>query len=73
MKLNINSTSAQLYRWFYATEQMPQSLCPYFWKLVLMWVFILPYTILSLPVILMDLKDPDRRTTGERAGVGFFI
>jgi hypothetical protein len=73
MKLNINSTSAQLYRWFYSTTQMPQSLCPYFWKLVLMWVFILPYTILSLPVILMDLKDPERRTTGERAGVGFIM
>lgn len=72
MKLNINSTSAQLYRWFYVTTQMPQSLCPYFWKLVLMWVFILPYTILSLPVILMDLKDPEPRTTGERAGTGFF-
>jgi hypothetical protein len=73
MKLNINSTSAQLYRWFYATQQMPESLCPYFWKLVLMWVFIVPYTILSLPVILMDRKDLERRTTGERAGTGVII
>ncbi len=73
MKLNVNSTSAKLYRWFYATRVMPQNLCPYFWKLVLMWVFILPYTILSLPVILMDLKDPDQRTTGERAGMGVII
>ena len=73
MKLNINSASARLYRWFYMTQLMPQSLCPYFWKLVVMWVFILPYTILSLPVILMDLKDPETRTTGERAGVGFII
>jgi hypothetical protein len=73
MKLNINSISAQLYRWFYATQQMPESLCPYFWKLVLMWVFIVPYTILSLPVILMDRKDPERRTTGERAGMGVII
>lgn len=73
MKLNINSVSARLYRWFYATAKMPQSLCPYFWKLVLMWVFILPYTILSLPVILMDLKDPDSRTTGERPGIGAII
>lgn len=70
MKLNINSVSARLYRWFYSTAQMPQSLCPYFWKLVLMWVFIVPYTIISLPCILMDLKDPDHKTTGERAGVG---
>jgi len=70
MKLNINSISARLYRWFYSTSQMPQSLCPYFWKLVLMWFFIVPYTIISLPCILMDLKDPDHKTTGERAGVG---
>ena len=73
MQLNINSRTAQLYRWFYANSKMPQSLCPYFWKLVLMWFFILPYTILSLPIILMDLRDPERRTTGERAGMGFII
>jgi len=73
MKLNFNSNSAKLYRWFYATTQMPQSLCPYFWKLVLMWVFILPYTILSLPLILMDLKDPESRSMAERPGMGFII
>lgn len=73
MKLNINSVSARLYRWFYATSVMPQSLCPYFWKLILMWVFILPYTILSLPCILIDLKESDYKTTGERAGVGLIM
>jgi apolipoprotein N-acyltransferase len=70
MKLNLNSVSARLYRWFYATSQMPQSLCPYFWKLVLMWIFILPYTILSLPTILTDSRDFDDKTTGERALMG---
>lgn len=73
MKLNINSISANLYRWFYATSKMPQTLCPYFWKLILMWVFILPYTILSLPVILMARKDTEHRSTGERAGIGVII
>jgi len=73
MKLNINSTSAQLYRWFYATPTMPQSLCPYFWKLVIMWLLILPYSIISLPIILMDLKDPEYRTMGERVGMGFIL
>ena len=71
MKLNINSINARLYRWFYATERMPQSLCPYFWKLVIMWIFILPYTILSLPTILNDLNDPyNTRSTGERVAIG---
>jgi hypothetical protein len=70
MKLNINSVTARLYRWFYATAKMPQSLCPYFWKLGLMWVFIIPYSVISLPTILMDLRMPDDRGTFERIGVG---
>jgi hypothetical protein len=72
MKLNINSKIAQLYRWFYGTSRMPESLCPYFWKLVLMWTFILPYSILSLPVIIMERFDrSENHSTGERAGLGF--
>ena len=73
MKLDQNSISARLFRWFYATNGMPKNLCPYFWKLVLMWVFILPYTILSLPVILRDWKDPYYRTTLERMGTGVLV
>ena len=72
MKLNINSNTAQLYRWFYGTSRMPESLCPYFWKLVLMWTFILPYSILSLPAIIMERIDRSQfHSTGERAGLGF--
>lgn len=72
MKLNINSNTAQLYRWFYGTSRMPESLCPYFWKLVLMWTFILPYSILSLPVIILERFDRSpTHSTGERAGLGF--
>ena len=73
MKLSRNSISAKLYRWFYATSNLPESLCPYFWKLILMWVFILPYTAISVPSILMDLKEPSDKTTGERAGVGVIM
>jgi hypothetical protein len=53
MKLNHNSLSARLYRWFYITDQMPQTLCPYFWKLVIMWIFIAPVGILSLPLTII--------------------
>jgi len=51
MNLNQNSISAKLYRWFYdkAKHQMPTNLCPYFWKLMIMWIFIIPSAILSLP------------------------
>lgn len=74
MKLNINSNTAQLYRWFYGTVKMPDSLCPYFWKLVLMWLLIVPYSILSLPVIIIERLDRSRcHSTGERAGMGFIL
>jgi len=53
MKLNHNSLSAQLYRWFYQVYDMPTNLCPYFWKLVFMYIFIVPYSIIVLPTIIM--------------------
>ena len=58
MKLNRNSISARLYRWFYMTKEMPQTLCPYFWKLVIMWIFILPVSIISAPMVITK-QDPD--------------
>ena len=54
MKLNQNSLSAKLYRWFYKTDTMPTNLCPYFWKLVtavilspLLAIYTLPYEIIN--------------------------
>lgn len=54
MNLNLNSQTAKMYRWFYATGSMPNTLCPYFWKLVIMWIFIVPYSILSIPYLFMN-------------------
>lgn len=48
MELNRNSISARVYRNFYETSNMPESLCPYFWKLVAAW----PLTILFFPLLL---------------------
>ena len=74
MQLNINSKTAQLYRWFYSTAKMPQSLCPYFWKLAVMWLAILPYVILSIPVIAKERLDPsETHKTGERIGISLMI
>jgi hypothetical protein len=56
MKLNKNSINAKLYRWFYQKDQMPKSLCPYFWKLVIAWVFALPLAIVTLPAIIMGIN-----------------
>jgi len=59
MKLKHNSISARLYRWFYMTEQMPQTLCPYFWKLVIMWIFIVPVYTVCLPMTISDKISKD--------------
>lgn len=54
MELNTSSISAKLYRWFYDENKMPSNLCPYFWKLIAMWIFIVPMFIISYPVILIN-------------------
>lgn len=35
MTLDSNSAIAKYYRWFYATQKLPNNLCPYFWKLLI--------------------------------------
>lgn len=50
MKLKTNSLSSRIYREFYNKKEMPISLCPYFWKLVIAW----PITILLLPFTSME-------------------
>lgn len=56
MKLNFNSIGARLYRFYYGTNQMPSNLCPYFWKLAVAWVTILPLLILTFPGYLLLKK-----------------
>ena len=72
MNLNYNSITAGLYRWFYAKNQMPQNLCPYFWKVVLMYFLIAPYTILTLPYIALKGKDKGG-DAWEKPVTGLFI
>ena len=59
MKLNSNSISSKLYRWFYGTKELPNNLCPYFWKLVLAWLVLIPYSLVCLPVILTEIYDKE--------------
>lgn len=74
MKLNSNSISSKLYRWFYGTNVLPNNLCPYFWKLVLAWLVLIPYSLVCLPSIIMEIADKDYRyndvSTGKRIGIG---
>jgi hypothetical protein len=40
-------------------KDMPQTLCPYFWKLVIMWVFLAPVGLISLPLVMAKEKADD--------------
>jgi len=80
MKLNQNSVSAKLYKWFYGVSEyqgLPNNLCPYFWKVVLMYLTIIPYTLFSIPVVVYDMFDKGYdngdRKTGERLGVSLGV
>jgi hypothetical protein len=73
--MNLSSTTlvARLYRWFYNQDKMPSNLCPYFWKLVLMWILIIPLSLLSF--VGLFITRFDKTTWGERIAlsVGVYI
>lgn len=77
MKLKSTSISSKLYRWFYATEYLPTNLCPYFWKLVLAWLVLIPYSLVCLPMVIMELTDRgykyDDNSTGKRIGMSAIL
>lgn len=54
MNLSLNSRTARLYRWFYNQNEMPENLCPYFWKSVFMWVVLIPYSIYTFPMFIIN-------------------
>jgi hypothetical protein len=58
MKLDQNSISAKFYRWFYAESKynMPSNLCPYFWKLIFMYVFLVPASVFYLPTTVLKME-----------------
>jgi hypothetical protein len=70
MKLNKNSISAKLFRWFYGTSELPTNLCPYFWKLVMAYVFVIPVFITTLPYVIID-KYSWSLSLGNRIWKGF--
>ena len=69
MKLNKNSISAKLFRWFYGTTELPTNLCPYFWKLVMAYVFAIPLFIIPLPYVIIN-KDTCNESPGNRIWMG---
>ena len=75
MQLSKNSLSAKVYRDFYYTQRMPDSLCPYFWKLVLAWLFTILFFPLLIPVYIIKKisKDTETGSLGVKALIGFLL
>jgi hypothetical protein len=55
MILNYNSFNAKFYRYFYDANSMPDSICPYFWKLLMAWVFVIPVSLFSFPAVIAEI------------------
>lgn len=76
-----NGLNALAYRWFYGLREwdLPNNLCPYFWKSVFMYIVIVPYSIFCLPIVIWELFDKGYengdRQCGERIGlsIGVYI
>ena len=64
MEIQYNSINARIYRWFYNVSDMPESLCPYFWKLLWLYIAIVPMLVISLPFQIYDKFD--KQDNGER-------
>jgi hypothetical protein len=69
MKLNQNSLSAKLYRWFYKTDTMPTNLCPYFWRLVTAVILSPLLAIYTLPYEIINYKRRRWDTYGDMLGI----
>ena len=72
MKLNQNSFSAKVYRWFYDIEVMPTNLCPYFWKLSVALVFCIPFAVITLPYTFF-YRDKGEQSFITRIGISAII
>lgn len=57
MKLSTSNLTTKLYLWFYGKTEtdLPTNLCPYFWKLVLMFLLIIPYSVFCVPTIIYEV------------------
>lgn len=55
-QISYSSWHASFYRWFYALDRwykMPKSLCPYFWKMLIAFVLVVPCTLCALPWLII--------------------
>jgi tellurite resistance protein TehA-like permease len=66
------SLPARLYKWFWFEKRMPDGLCPYAWKSLFMYLVLIPYVIVCLPVVLIDLFSKEQNGMADNHGSRFF-
>lgn len=74
MKARKNSIHAMIYKFTYKSD-LPNNLCPYFWKVILGIILFIPNFIIQFPILLIQLfqKDKDDVNVNEKRLYGFII
>ena len=61
--LNTNGILSKYYRWYYKTTELPENLCPYFWRL-LYAIIMMPFAFIEAALVkillLIDIREPGR-------------
>lgn len=76
MKLNHDSKTAIIYRWFYgldSSDNLTNDGCEYFKKLALALVLFIPLALITLPITLIAFIYKNVHTVGERIGYMVFL
>jgi len=76
MKLDYDSKTAKIYRWFYgihSTENLTNDGCEYFKKLILALFLFIPLALVTLPITIIGLIYRNTYTLGERIGFMVFL
>jgi len=71
MELKRDSFNTRLYKWFYCKRNgnLPDNLCPFFWQTVLMYLTIVPYSLYSVVIIVLEqFNQSDSNSVWERLG-----
>lgn len=75
MNLREKTWQTTLFKWFFNMEELPDNLCPYFWGIVVLYICLIPYTLLALPYFIGNkwLGDDDNPPTIVKAAIGFLL
>lgn len=73
MELKLNSWYVWLWNYTYETN-VPNNLCPLFWKLIVAILLFIPNLILRIPIVIINLFSKSKMEQGDaRTGIGAVI